>query len=130
VPTDPHGVLELLKQAGLLGLCVLLGWLLKWALVALLAAKDTAIAKLEADLEKVKAQRDTARDKVLEERERYHRLAEGLRPAIKEQVAWFEYFAQKLGTPPGGPAPPRGRQPAPPALRSDAGLEENEGTGS
>ena len=121
--TEPLTVFEYLKQGGFLALAVLLGLLLRWAMKEMLEMHKANEARLEKDLENVKKQRDEARDKVLEEKERYHRLANETVTVLREAGRWFEYFARHAGNPEGRRG--SGRVEAPSGNRPF--VEEDEG---
>ena len=123
---DPTSLWEFLKQGGLLALAVLLGWCVKWLLLKLFALQDSRVKALEEDLEKVKAQRDAARQQVLDEKDRYHRLAQGFEPMLREWVRWCEYFATN-GNVSGGGSRRGGGRPPPATVRGDPHLEEDPG---
>jgi hypothetical protein len=124
---DPTSLIEWGKNLGLTGVCALLGWLLKWSLQRQFSMHEANEKRLEADLEKVKQQRDAARDQMLAEKdkssERYHRLATEVSGVTKETGAWFEHISRLIasGRGRGGGGTP------PPVARHKARAEEDEG---
>lgn len=127
MPGDPQSLIEWGKGLGLTGVCALLGYLLKWTAQQLLKEKDTRIQKLEEDLEKVKAQRDAAREQVFAEKDKYHRLVENLTPLVKETGGWLEYFGRDQG---GGGGRRGGRLPSPPQRDRPLAAEDEGGGGT
>lgn len=136
--TDPTSFVEWGRNIGLTGVCAGLVYVLKWSigmilkgkddhLSSMLKAKDEVISELRADLEKVKAQRDAARDQLFVEKdknaERYHRLATQVSEVNQETGRWLEYVAR----PEGGRGRQGGGRPPPASPRNRPHAEANEG---
>lgn len=126
---ETQTIFEYLKQGGLLSLAVLLAVLAKKLLDKVfemyerrLKEKDEVVSEVRADLEKVKSQRDMARDQVLAEKERYHRLATEVAGMAKETGGWLEYLARAEGSGRRG-----GSRPPPAVARHRPRAEEDEG---